>query len=75
MLEQVSSIITLQRHDIEVDELARKVSAFDPLIKKKSLAAEALKTEANARLAAAADQLALADRAARVSDKLKTILN
>ncbi len=45
MLEQISSIITLQQHDVEVDELAKKASAFDSLIKKKSLAADALKTD------------------------------
>jgi uncharacterized protein len=44
MLEQLSSLIALQQHDLAVDELATKVTAFDPLIKKKTQALEALKT-------------------------------
>jgi predicted nucleic acid-binding Zn-ribbon protein len=43
MLEQLSSLIELQRHDTAVDELQAKVMEFDPLIKKKTGELETLR--------------------------------
>lgn len=43
MLEQLSSLIALQEHDADVDELNRKAAAFDTQIKKKNQALDALR--------------------------------
>ena len=53
MLEQLSSLITLQQHDAAVDDLARKAAAFDAVIKKKTQALDALRSD----LKAAKDKL------------------
>ena len=43
MLEQLSSFIELQRHDIAVAELEQKASAFDPLIARRTQDLDALR--------------------------------
>ena len=43
-----SSLIELQKHDAEVDELSTKATALDPLIKKKTLAFDTLKADLKA---------------------------
>lgn len=44
MLDQLPSLIELQRHDNEVAELQAKVTVFDPLIAKKNAELDALRT-------------------------------
>jgi len=44
MLEQLSSLIELQRHDSAVDDLQTKVNAFDPRIAKKTAELDSLRT-------------------------------
>jgi predicted nucleic acid-binding Zn-ribbon protein len=53
MFEQLSSLIALQQHDAAVDDLAKKAAAFDPIVKKKQQALDALKSD----LKAAKDKL------------------
>jgi uncharacterized protein len=44
MLEQLSSLVELQRHDNDVSELEAKATAFDALIRKKNQELESLRT-------------------------------
>ncbi len=44
MMEQLSSLIELQKHDNAVDELQAKVTAFEPLIARKNAELDSLRT-------------------------------
>ena len=74
MMEQLSSLIELQRHDNAVDELQAKVAAFDPLIKKKNQQIEALRSALKtAKESLTANQLKKKELEGQADEKQKLV--